>query len=151
MKRDYPDSPILGVGGIIFWDDKLVLVKRGKEPGYGTWSIPGGAVNRGEAMEEAVRREVREETNLDVDVLEIVEVVDPIIKDENNRILYHFVLMDFLCRYKSGRLQADSDVLDACIVSMSELKDYNLPGITLQVIKKASVIFEKRTGKSIRV
>ena len=148
MKREYPEFPILGVGAIVFRGDKVVLIKRGKEPGYGTWSIPGGAVNLGEPIKEAVKREVNEETNLNVDVLDIVEVVDPIIRDEKNQILYHFVLVDFLCRYKSGSLKADSDVLDARAVAMSELKDYDLPEITLEVIEKAADLFKKKTRQS---
>ena len=148
MKREYPEFPILGVGAIVFRGDKVVLIKRGKEPGYGTWSIPGGAVNLGEPIKEAVKREVNEETNLNVDVLDIVEVVDPIIRDEENQILYHFVLVDFLCRYKSGSLKADSDVLDARAVAMSELKDYDLPEITLEVIEKAADLFKKKTRQS---
>lgn len=145
MNRDYPEYPIVGVGGVIFLDGKVVLVKRGNEPGYGQWSIPGGAVNLGETIEEAVKREVYEETGLDVEALEVVKVVDPIIKDKDNRILYHFVLIDFLCRYKSGNLMADSDVLDACVVPMSELSDYDLPAVTLEVIEKAEDLLKKRT------
>jgi ADP-ribose pyrophosphatase YjhB (NUDIX family) len=138
MRREYPDYPILGVGGVVFWDDKVVLVKRGKEPGYGKWGIPGGAVKLGENMEEAVKREIYEETNIDVDVLQIVKVVDPIIKSEDKRVKYHYVLVDFLCKYKSGRLRSNSDVLDARAVMFSELAGYDLPEITLEVIKKAS-------------
>ena len=136
MSREYPDYPIPGVGGIIFLDGKAVLVKRGNEPGYGTWSIPGGAVKRGESLEEAVKREVYEETGLIVDVLEVVKVLDPIVRDEMGRVLYHYVLVDFLCMYKSGELRADSDVLDARAVSISELINYNIPKVTLEVIEK---------------
>ncbi|MFH1624795.1 MAG: NUDIX hydrolase [Pseudomonadota bacterium] len=146
MARKYSDYPILGVGGAVFLDDKVVLVKRGKEPGYGRWSIPGGAVKLGETMEEAVKREVYEETDLDVDVLEVVKVVDPIIRDESNRIAYHYVLVDFLCRYKSGKLRPNSDVLDARAVPMSELSAYDLPDVTLEVIQKAADLLKKRVG-----
>jgi len=138
MRREYPDYPILGVGGVVFWDDRVVLVKRGNEPAYGKWSIPGGAVEPGETMWEAVEREIYEETDLKIDALEIVKVFDPIIRDESDRVLYHFVLVDFLCKYKSGTLKANSDVLDARAVMFSELADYDLPEITLEVIKKAS-------------
>ncbi|MDY6855335.1 MAG: NUDIX hydrolase [Thermodesulfobacteriota bacterium] len=140
MKREYPDYPILGVGGIVFLDDKIVLVKRGKEPGYGRWGIPGGAVKLGENMEQAVKREILEETNIDVDVIKIVKVIDPIIRSKDNRVKYHYVLVDFLCKYKSGRLRPDSDVLDARAVLLSELADYDLPEITQEVIKEASAI-----------
>lgn len=144
MEREYPDYPILGVGGIIFLDDKVVLVKRGNEPGYGRWSIPGGAVKLGETIWEAAKREIHEETHLDVDVIETLDVIDRIIRDEANRILYHFVLVDFLCRYKSGRLRANSDVLDARAVPMSELPEYDLAEVTSEVIEKASNLLKKR-------
>ena len=144
MKREYPDYPILGVGGVVFWDDRVVLVKRGNEPAYGKWSIPGGAVEPGETMWEAVEREIYEETDLKIDALEIVKVFDPIIRDESDRVLYHFVLVDFLCKYKSGTLKANSDVLDAGAVSKSELLEYELPGVTLEVIEKASELLKKR-------
>lgn len=144
MKREYPDYPILGVGGVVFWDDRVVLVKRGNEPAYGKWSIPGGAVEPGETMWEAVEREIYEETDLKIDALEIVKVFDPIIRDESDRVLYHFVLVDFLCKYKSGTLKANSDVLDARAVSKSELLEYELPGVTLEVIEKASELLKKR-------
>ncbi len=144
MRREYPDYPILGVGGVVFWDDRVVLVKRGNEPAYGKWSIPGGAVEPGETMWEAVEREIYEETDLKIDALEIVKVFDPIIRDESDRVLYHFVLVDFLCKYKSGTLKANSDVLDARAVSKSELLEYELPGVTLEVIEKASELLKKR-------
>ncbi len=144
MGREYPDYPILGVGGVVFWDDRVVLVKRGNEPAYGKWSIPGGAVEPGETMWEAVEREIYEETDLKIDALEIVKVFDPIIRDESDRVLYHFVLVDFLCKYKSGTLKANSDVLDARAVSKPELPEYGLPGVTLEVIEKASELLKKR-------
>ena len=144
MRREYPDYPIFGVGGVVFWDDRVVLVKRGNEPAYGKWSIPGGAVEPGETMWEAVEREIYEETDLKIDALEIVKVFDPIIRDESDRVLYHFVLVDFFCKYKSGTLKANSDVLDARAVSKSELPEYELPGVTLEVIEKASELLKKR-------
>lgn len=97
-------------------------------------------------MQEAVKMEVYEETNLKVDVLEIVKTVDPIIRDENNRILFHFVLVDFLCKYKSGKLRADSDVLDARAVPMLELSGYGLPEVTSEVIDKALYLLKQRAN-----
>jgi len=150
MGREYPANPILGVGGVVFLDDTVVLVKRGNEPNYGKWSIPGGTVKLGETLREAVKREIYEETDLNIEALEIVKVVEPIIRDDNNRILYHFVIVDFLCKHKSGRLRADSDALDARAVPMSELSSYDLPKITLEVIEKASDLFNKRELDSPR-
>ena len=146
MGREYPGYPILGVGGVVFLDNKVVLVKRGNEPGYGKWSIPGGTVKLGETLQEAVKREIFEETGLNIEALEIIKVLDPILRDADNRIMYHFVLVDFLCRYESGTLRAESDALDARAVSLSDLSAYSLPEVTLEVIMKASDLLKK--GKS---
>ena len=151
MQREYPRYPILGVGGVVFLEDQVVLVKRGHEPGYGTWSIPGGAVKLGETIQEAIKREVYEETDLHVNVLDIVKVLEPIIRDETDRIKYHYVLVDFLCEYISGTLKANSDVLDALAVPLSELSGYNLPAVTLEVIEKASNLLKNGIEKPERI
>ena len=88
MEREYPDSPVLGVGAVIFNNEKVLLVKRGKEPGYGKWSIPGGAVELGETLKEGLLREVKEETGLQVEIGGMVEVLEWISRDENDRIKY---------------------------------------------------------------
>ena len=137
FKRQYPDHPIIGVGGIIFRDDQVVLVKRGKEPSYGQWSIPGGAVHTGETLPEALTREILEETHLEVEVLNLVKVLDRIFRDPDGRVAYHYVLVDFLCRYRRGDLKWDSDALDARFVPLKDLPDYHLPAITLEVIHRA--------------
>ncbi len=95
IKREYPDSPVVGVGAVIIKDGKVLIVKRGKEPGYGRWSIPGGAVHLGEKLAPAVEREVLEETGLVVESGEVVEVYEPLIRDEKGRVRYHYVLIDF--------------------------------------------------------
>ncbi len=100
--RSYPDRPWVGVGGIVFQDNKVLLVKRGKEPGFGRWSIPGGAVDLGEYVKAALQREIEEETGLLVEVLDLVEIFERIIPDDQGKILYHYVLLDYWCRVKSG-------------------------------------------------
>ena len=137
MEREYPDRPILGVGAIIFFGEKVLLVKRGKEPGYGKWSIPGGAVELGETLKEGLLREVKEETGLEVEIGGMVEVLDWVSRDENDRIKYHYVLVDFWCKSHSAEVNPLSDILDARWVQLSEAPNYDLPLPTLEIIDKA--------------
>ncbi len=137
MKRKYPDQPIIGVGGIVFREDQVLLIKRGKEPNLGRWSIPGGAVQTGETLKEAVIRELREETHLEVEVLVVTKVLDRIFRDPDGRVAYHYVLVDFLCHPKEGALKPDSDAEDARFVPLQELSSYSLPTHTLEVIRRA--------------
>jgi len=137
IKRKYPDHPIIGVGGIVFHDDQILLVQRGKEPSLGQWSIPGGVVRTGETLREAVVREVREETHLEVEVLVLAKVLERIFRDPDGRVAYHYVLVDFLCRHKSGTLKADSDAQDARFIPLQELSSYPMTPVTLEVIHRA--------------
>jgi len=137
MKRKYPDRPIVGVGGIIFHEDQVLLIKRGMEPSLGQWSIPGGAVHVGETLEEAVRREILEETHLEVEVLTLAKVLERIFRDPGGRVVYHYVLVDFLCRCKAGELKSDTDAQDARFVSLQDLPSYQIAPVTLEVIHRA--------------
>ncbi len=136
IKREYPDNPVVGVGAVIIKDGRALLVKRGKEPGYGRWSIPGGAVHLGEKLSRAIEREVLEETGLVVKAGEIVKVYEPIIKDKEGKIQYHYVLIDFMCSYVSGEPQPSSDILDAAMASPEELDKYDLPRATHSLIRQ---------------
>jgi ADP-ribose pyrophosphatase YjhB (NUDIX family) len=137
MNRKYPDHPIVGVGGILFQEDRVLLIKRGKEPGLGQWSIPGGVVRPGETLKEAVVREVFEETHLEVEVLALAKVLERIFRDPDGRVAYHYVLIDFLCRRVGGVLQSDSDAQEARFVSLKDLPSYKVVPITLEVIRRA--------------
>jgi mutator protein MutT len=137
MKRKYPDQPIIGVGGIIFREDQVLLIKRGMEPSLGQWSIPGGVVLVGETLEEAVRREIFEETHLEVQVLTLVKVLERIFRDSDGRVAYHYVLVDFLCHCLAGELRSDSDAQDARFVNLQDLPSYRIAPITLEVISRA--------------
>lgn len=135
--REYPKSPIVAVGGIILQGGRVLLVRRGQEPLLGEWSIPGGAVEVGEGLPEALRREILEETGLVVRVDKIVEVLDRIIRDEQGRVRYHYVLADYLCSVEGGRLQPATDASDACWADRAELPRYALRPETLRVVEKA--------------
>ncbi len=141
MKREYPDHPIIGVGAIIIKGKKVLLARRGKEPGLGEWSIPGGAVKLGETLIEAVKREVHEEVNLGIRVGEVVEVLERIFHDPKGRVQYHYILVDFLCEHLSGKGKPSSDALEVQWVPLSEIPHQPLPGKTKRVIQKA---FEMR-------
>jgi mutator protein MutT len=137
MSRQYPDRPIVGVAAVIIEDDRVALVRRGRPPAYGEWSLPGGAVEPGETMEEAVVREVAEEIGLRVEVVEIVAVLDRIFWDQEGEVQYHYVLIDFLCRKTGGKLKASSDVISCSQVPFSALAQYNLTKETRGVISRA--------------
>jgi 8-oxo-dGTP diphosphatase len=135
--RRYPDRPFAGIGGIIVHDGRVVLVKRRFEPLAGQWSIPGGAVEAGETLEACVVREMSEETGFVVEVGPVVEVLDRITRDDEGRVLYHFVLIDYLCRPVGGELRAGSDVAEAVLAESSELAQYQLTENALAVIERA--------------
>ena len=128
MKREYPTQPIVGVGALIVHEGKLLLVKRGVDPDKGKWSIPGGAVELGEKMRDAVIREVKEECGLDVEIAvdKPLDAIDNITISEDGRLRYHYVLLQFLVRLKGGTLRPASDVLDAKWVPFDKVKTYEL-------------------------
>ena len=137
MSRQYPERPIVGVAAVVIEDERVVLVRRGRPPAYGEWSLPGGAVEPGEMLEEAVVREVQEEIGLKVEVVEVVAVLDRIFRDEEGEAQYHYVLIDFLCRKIGGKMQASSDVISCSLVPFSALAQYDLTKETKEVIGKA--------------
>jgi len=135
--RRYPDRPYVGIGGIIVHEGRVVLVKRRFEPLAGQWSIPGGAVETGETLEACLIREMAEETGFVVEVGPVVEVLDRITHDDVGRVLYHFVLIDYLCWPVGGELRAGSDVAEAVLAEPSELAQYQLTEKALAVIERA--------------
>ena len=137
MTRDYPERPIVGVAAVVIEDNRVVLVRRGSPPAYGEWSLPGGAVEPGETLEEAVVREVKEEIGLEVEVVELVAVLDRIFLDPEGEVQFHYVLMDFLCRRKGGRLRASSDAVSCAQVVFEALPRYRLTQETSEVISRA--------------
>lgn len=125
---------MVGVGAVIVHDGRVVLIKRGKPPLYSRWVVPGGTVELGETLEEAIVREVEEETGLVVTPREVLTVFDRIEKD-GERVAYHFVIVDYLCDYVSGLPRAGSDALDVALAAPAELEAYDLPAKALEVIE----------------
>jgi ADP-ribose pyrophosphatase YjhB (NUDIX family) len=139
--RRYPARPILGVGAVVLTDaGQVVLVKRGHEPSAGTWTLPGGAVEVGETARDAVAREILEETGLEVAVGPVVDVVDRILVEEDGRVGYHFVVVDYLCRPRAGTLTAGSDAEEAVLADPSRLEPYALTAAVRRIIVAACVM-----------
>jgi 8-oxo-dGTP diphosphatase len=135
MKREYPESPLVGVGAIIIDKGRVLLVKRGHPPLAGEWSIPGGVLELGETLREAAIREAREETCLTVETAELLGVYDRVLRDDDGRTLYHFVLVDFLCRQVSGEAHAADDADEVRWFTAEEIGALGLPEDTAEVVR----------------
>jgi mutator protein MutT len=136
MKREYPDTPIVGVGAIILDGPHIALIRRAQEPGKGRWTFPGGVVELGETVRDAVRREALEETGLQVDVGELVAIFDRILRDQARRIQYHYVILDFLARPVSGLLRPGDDAGDVRWVSLTELDQLDVTEQAKEIARK---------------
>jgi 8-oxo-dGTP diphosphatase len=136
MQREYPEQPLVGVGAIVIENSRVVLVKRAHPPLQNQWSIPGGVLEVGELVREAAVREAREETGLTVEPGEQLGVFDRVLRDGNERVQYHYVLVDFLCRRVSGELTAAGDAAAARWFTRDELSFLNLAEDTLEVVLK---------------
>ncbi len=164
--REYPTHPICGVGvvvrkvaraplgvagsatrdhlprerGGVRGSNDLLLIRRGHAPRLGEWGLPGGAVELGESLREAARREVREECGIEIEVDQVIDAVDVMQRDDSGRLQFHYIVIDFVAAYVSGDLRAASDVTDARWVTPSDLEGYSLNPKTREVIAKAFAI-----------
>ncbi len=136
MQREFPEVPLVGVGAIIIEDSRVLLVKRADPPLQAEWSIPGGVLEVGELVREAAIREAREETGLTVEPSELLGVYDRILRNPAQRVQYHYVLIDFLCRRVAGDLSAASDAAEVRWFPREELPALRLAEDTLDVISK---------------
>ena len=134
--RRYPRHPLLGVGALIFEGDLILMAQRGKPPLMGMWSLPGGLVEVGESLENAVRREVREETGLEIQPLGVLEIFERIMRDAEGAAEYHYVLIDYVCRVTGGELCAGDDVSRVEWTARQELEKLSITEGTLAVIEK---------------
>lgn len=143
MKRDYPEHPLIGVGAVVVQRGRALLVRRDTEPLRGEWSVPGGMLELGEKLRDGVRREVLEETGLEVEPGEVLDVFDSIFADATGRTQYHYVLIDYLCRPLAGEARAGSDVSDVRWVSAEALPALNLRDSIEQVVRKGLTLAVK--------
>ena len=153
--REYPERPVVGVGGVVIHEGRTLLIRRGSEPLRGEWSIPGGTLELGETLAEGVARELREETGVEVRVLGQIEVFERIFTDKSGGKTrkekgprYHFVIVDYLCERVSGEPRAGSDVTDVAYAREEELEKFHLTETVLRVIRKAFAMDRalRRTG-----
>jgi ADP-ribose pyrophosphatase YjhB (NUDIX family) len=151
MAREYPDRPVVGVGGVVIENGRALLIKRGSEPLLGQWSIPGGTLELGESLQEGVARELLEETGLEVEVLDMIEAfdrifLDPAAPDPRNRERpkYHYVIVDYLCQRLAGKAQAASDVTDIAYATEDELEKFHLTATATRVLHRAFAMDRQR-------
>jgi len=153
--REYPQRPVVGVGGVVIEDGRTLLIRRGSEPLRGEWSIPGGTLELGETLEAGVARELLEETGVEVRVLELIEVFDRIYDDSGKiarpgekRPRYHYVIADYLCERVSGEARAGSDVTDVVFAREDELSQYGLTETATRILHKAFAMDRQRHNSS---
>lgn len=167
-RREYPEQPVVGVGGVVISDGRALLIRRGGEPLKGEWSIPGGTLELGETLAEGVARELREETGLEVRVLELIEAFERIFPmsqgdshssletdhrggsanplADSGRPRYHFVILDYLCEARGGMARAGSDVTEIAFVREEELEGYKLTPTATRVVRKAFTMARARSA-----
>jgi 8-oxo-dGTP diphosphatase len=139
-KREYPDSPVVGVGAVVIKDGKVLLVERGIAPGKGLWAIPGGSLKLGETLQQGAEREILEETGITIKAGEPFFSFDFFERDGDGRIRFHYVIVDMKADYISGEVQGADDALDARWVSPGELNDLPVSKNTLKVLENLRFI-----------
>lgn len=137
MSREYPVQPIIGLGAIVWKDGRVLMVQRGRPPRAGIWSLPGGAQDLGESVADGIRREIAEETGVQIELLGLVEVIDSIQRDADGRIRYHYTIVDYAARWVSGEAVAGDDAAAVAWVDPADLHRLDLWEETIRVIEKS--------------
>lgn len=148
-EREYPQRPIIAVGGVVIHAGRALLVRRGQPPLEGRWSIPGGILEIGETITSAIERELKEETGVSVRVLGLLEIYEKVLRDSDNRPQYHFVILDYMCEFVEGVAAAAGDVTDAEWVAEEDLEKLQLTSAALRVVKKAFTLAACRTAARV--
>jgi 8-oxo-dGTP diphosphatase len=154
LSREYPERPVVGVGGVVIENGRALLIRRASEPLRGQWSIPGGTLELGESLQEGVARELLEETGLQVRVLEMIEAFDRIYTEQSDggggtpsRPRFHYVIIDYLCECVAGEARAASDVTDLVFAREDELPRYELTETATRILRKAFAMDRQRRGR----
>ncbi len=134
--REYPTRPICGVGVVVRKGDSVLLIQRGREPRLGEWTVPGGAVELGESLRDAARREIREECGVEIELGEVVDAFEIVVHDEAGKVQYHYIVIDFAATFSAGELRPADDITDARWVTLRELGKYSLDEKTREEIVK---------------
>ena len=138
--RRYPDHPWVGVGVVVMRDGQMLMVKRGKEPNKGKWSIPGGVIELGETSCEAAVRETLEECSIHVEIIQVLDSADTIVRDGNGRVKYHYTIIDLLGEYMGGEAKAQSDAAECKWVALEEIEEFEIPSNLRDVLKRNGII-----------
>ena len=141
--RLYPSRPLVGVGAVVLDGQRVLLVRRDQPPAKGIWSVPGGLVELGETAQAAIRREVCEECGVDIDVGPVLGLFQPVQRDEDGRIRYHYIVIDFVAYYRGGQLRSGDDAAEARWVLPAELETYDLLPATREMIDMALTCAEQ--------
>lgn len=148
--RMYPVRPLVGVGAVVWDGARVLLERRGQPPGQGIWALPGGLIDIGETAEAAVRREVYEECGIEVIVGPVLGLFEPIQRDPDGRIRYHYVVIDFLAYYRSGNAQIGDDAAELCWVAPEELENYRLHPATQAMIERGLAVARAKSSDVIQ-
>jgi ADP-ribose pyrophosphatase YjhB (NUDIX family) len=143
VSREYPDYPRVGVGAVVLHEGRVLLVRRGRPPSVGRWTLPGGLVELGETTAEAVRREISEECSIEIRVVGIAGMLDRIVRDAEGRIRYHYVLVDYLAYAGSDRVVAGSDADECCWVALDRIEELEVTDGLLDMIRRAQALAEQ--------
>jgi mutator protein MutT len=134
--REYPLRPILAVGTIVVRNGSVLLARRGKPPSQGKWSVPGGAVDVGESLEDAARREIREECGIEVELMDTIEVIQRITRDDTQRVRFHYVIVDYLARWTGGEPRPSAEASDVHWFRPEEFDGLDMTAGTAEVIRR---------------
>lgn len=137
MPREYPEQPLIGLGAVVWNDGKVLMVQRGRPPRQGIWSLPGGLQLLGETVADGIRREIREETGVEIELLGLVEVIDSVQQDPTGRVLYHYTIIDYAARWLAGEAVAGDDAAAVAWIDPAELDRLETWAETLRVIEKS--------------
>jgi ADP-ribose pyrophosphatase YjhB (NUDIX family) len=140
VSREYPAHPRVGVGAVILHEDRVLLVRRGKAPSFGKWSLPGGLVELGESTREAIEREIREECGIKISVIEVVGVIDRVVKDDAGRVRYHYVLVDYLAYPDSLDVEAGDDAAEARWFEIDRVVELDTTQGLLDMIRRGEAL-----------